>query len=314
MDDSNVALDMHSAAAAFASLDGGEGHEEKQDAPVAETPEAAAERLAADDAAPKEEGEGEAEAPAKFTIKVDGKDVELTADEVAESYKNGLRQKDYTAKTMAAAEARKTADAEASKARSERDTYAQQLKNYAIKIDGDLQEQAAMLTRELLDSDPMEYLRQKSIFEERQANLAKAQGELDGISKQQQQEQAEARNSYLEEQREQLHAKLPDFKDPAKAKAAASAIKEYLGAQGFAAGESDFTDHRAIVLAHKAMQYDALMQRAKDAVGKVQKLPAKVERSGTAESGKPDGRTTAMKNLGRTHSINDAARAFSALG
>jgi hypothetical protein len=309
----NAPLDMHSAAEAFASLDGGESHEEKKDAvdPATDTPEAAAERLAAEDAAPKDEVT-DVDAPAdKFTIEVDGKNVELTKAEMAEHYKNGLRQADYTRKTMEAAEAKKSADAESTKARTERDDYAQKLNHYAIKINGDLQEQAALLTRELLDSDPMEYLRQKSIFEERQANLAKAQGELQQIGQQQQQEQADARKSYLEEQQAQLLAKLPDFKDPAKAKAAAAAIKEYLGGQGFAAGEADFTDHRAIVLAHKAMQYDALMQRAKDAVGKVAKLPTKVERSGTAEANRPDGRTTAMKRLKESGSINDAAAIFS---
>lgn len=312
MSDATEALDTNSAAAAFSSLDGGESHEEKDDAPDAnESPDAAAERLALEDAAPEAVEEGDDAKPAKFTIKVDGKDVELTADEVAESYKNGLRQADYTRKTMEAADAKKSAEAEATKARTERDEYAQKLNNYAIKINGDLQEQAALLTRELLDSDPMEYLRQKSIFEERQANLAKAQGELQQIGKQQHEEQAQARQSYLAEQQEQLLAKLPDWKDPVKAKAEAGAIKDYLAAQGFADAERDFTDHRAIVLAQKAMKYDALIERAKSATAKVAKLPAKVERAGISGSTSPDGRTASMKRLGNTGSIADAAAAFS---
>lgn len=307
------ALDVFAAAEAFSSLDrSGDDEETKQpDAVADETPEAAAERLAAEEAEGEQsEANDETAEPAKFTIKVDGKDVELTEAEVAEHYKNGLRQADYTRKTMEAAEAKKSADAEASKAKAERDRYAQELNNYAIKTHGDIQEQQGLLTEELLNSDPVEYLRQERIFRERQANLAKAQQELQQIGQQQQQEQAEARQSYFQEQQEQLLAKLPEWKDSTKAQAEAGAIKKYLTEQGFTPAECDFTDHRLILLARDAMKHADLLARAKSAVKKVQPLPTKVERSGTADSGKPDGRTAAMKQLGKTGSIDAAANAF----
>lgn len=305
------ALDVHSAAEAFSSLDGDAGHE-KQGQPVDETPEAVAERLAAEDA-PKEV-EGEPVAPAKFTIKVDGKDVSLTADEVAEHYKNGLRQADYTRKTMESADARKTADAETARTRQERDTYAQKLNNFAITTHGAIQEQQALLTQELLDSDPMEYLRQERTLRERQANLILAQQELQQIDHQVRSERAEVERNHFADQHEKLLAKFPAWKDPAKAKTESNQIKEYLGSQGYEAGERDFTDHRHIVLAHKAMQYDALIERAGKAVKKVAALPVKPERPGSTETTKLDGRTTVMKRLSQTGSIDDAAAAFGALG
>lgn len=307
-------LDSFAAADAFSSLMGDDGPAENE-SPEDDTPEAAAERLAKQELSGTEEapenGEGE-QVPAAddITVEIDGKTVKLTKAQIAENYKDGLRQADYTRKTMETAAARKTADAEIQQARTERDTYAQKLNNFAIATQSAMQEQAAVLTEELAATDPQEYLIQKHIFDKRQAQLVQAQQELGRIGQQQQQEQADAQRAYLTEQQEQLLAKLPDWKDPAKAKAEAGAIKEYLAAQGYTPQERDFTDHRAIVMAKKAMQYDALIERAGKAVKKVAALPVKVERSGNTETSKPDGRTEAMKRLERTGSIDAAANAF----
>lgn len=312
-------LDSNSAADAFSSLLGADGpaESETQQAPAeAESPKAAAERLA------KEELAGDAETPegaadpaleeGAITVEIDGKKVALTKEQIAEAYKNGLRQADYTRKTMEAAEVRKAADAEKAQARQERDAYAQKLQTFALTTQAALQEAAAELTEELAHTDPQEYLIKKHIFDQRQAQLNQAQQEIQHIAAQQQHEQAEAMRHHLETQREQLLAKLPEWKDEAKATADQAAIKKFLAGEGLTDAEiGNITDHRMVLLARKAMQYDALMTRAKDAAKKVAALPVKAERAGSPEVAKPDGRSTAMKQLAKTGSIRDAASAFS---
>jgi hypothetical protein len=298
--------------------------DDQKAAPAAESQEDAAARLAAEDAAGAGAGEdskaladdatkpvdGEPPAePQKFTIEVDGKPVELTAAEMADHYKAGLRQQDYTQKTMALAEQRKAAETEQSKAREQRDTYAQKLDHFAIVANAELTALQAQLTPELLHGDPVEYLDKQRIVQERQAQLAQAQRELEQINGQRQQETEQAMRIHLQSQQEQLLAKVPEWKDEGKFKVEAAKIKDYLVAQGFAAEEANFGDHRAVVLARKAMQFDALMARAKDAQTKVAKAPPKVERPGTPAQAS-EGRSAAVRRFEQTGSRDDAAKAF----
>jgi hypothetical protein len=312
------ALDAHGAAEAFGAILGGDepkleaAAEAKNDPPADETEEAAAERLVAEAAKGDEKPEGEQAAePQKFTIKVDGKDVELTADEVAEHYKNGLRQQDYTKKTMEAAETRKAADAEVQKARAQRDEYAAKLEGFKSQADYEIANLRAHLTLELLDSDPVEYGRIKHIVEERQVQLQQAQQELGQINEQRKHEKAEADRISIQDQHEKLVAKVPEWKDPAKLKDGLAKLGEYLAHEGYADDSADMPRHLQVLMAKKAMEYDALMARAKEATKKVAAAPAKVERPGNTESVKPtDGRTSAMKKLAATGSIADAAAVF----
>jgi hypothetical protein len=301
--------------------------DDQKAAPAAESQEDAAARLAAEDAAgagddgkdpaddaTKQDDGQDADAnadkqPQKFTIEVDGKPVELTAAEMADHYKAGLRLQDYTQKTMALAEQRKAAESEQTKAREQRDTYAQKLDHFAIVANAELTALQAQLTPELLHGDPVEYLDKQRIVQERQAQLAQAQRELEQINGQRQQETEQAMRTHLQSQQEQLLAKVPEWKDEGKFKVEAAKIKDYLVAQGFAAEEANFGDHRAVVLARKAMQFDALMARAKDAQTRVAKAPPRVERPGTPAQAS-EGRSTAVRRFEQTGSRDDAAKAF----
>jgi hypothetical protein len=309
------ALTQSSAADAFASVLGDEP--EQQDAAAAaeaETDEQTAERLAREEAeGGEQQAKPEADTAQSFTIKIDGKDVTLTADEMAEHVKAGMRQQDYTQKTMALAEQRKAADAEATQARNKRDEYAAKLEQFSGQANYELNALAAQLTDELLQTDPVAYLSTQRIVQQRHAELAQAQQELQQINGQRQAEKAESERHHLAQQHELLVAKLPEMKDPVKAKEVAAKINDYLATQGYETGEADFTDHRQVILAHKAMQFDALMERARSTAKKVAAAPPKVERPGNAETAKPgDGRTTAIKNLKQSGSVKDAAAAFSA--
>lgn len=257
-----------------------------------ESEEEAAARIAAE-----EEG-GDAPTDELLTISVDGKEVQIKKSDLPEMYKGNLRQSDYTQKTMAAAEQRKAADAEIQKARSEREHYARELNNYLITSESILREQEKVLTQELLNSDPVEYLTQERTFRERQANMVKAQQELQQLKAHYQQEQSEAKKAYQAEQLEKLYAKLPEWKDVAKAKAEGEKIREHMLANEFTPEEvGGIEDHRVMLMARKAMQYDALMAKAREATKKIQAAPTIVERPGVPQTKATDGRTKAMQAL-----------------
>lgn len=305
--ESNASLSVNEAAALF----GGEPPEQK---PVAQAPEATeVQPPEATQADPEAETvEVESAEPEKVTIEVDGKTVELTKAELADYYKNGLRQADYTRKTMEAAEQRKAAEAEAAQAREERQKYAQGLQQAQNVLQAQLSEQSRIDWQKLLETDPVEYLKQQHLANTRQAELQRINQAQQQLHARNQQEQAVQMHTYLQAQQNELLAKLPEWKDEAKATADKSAIKDYLRKDvGLEDALIDnITDHRLVIVSRKAMLYDQMMSKAKAAAKQVQNLPQKVERPGVADTNPMDGRTASMKQLQKSGSVRDAAAVF----
>lgn len=304
---STSALDVNSAAAAFANLlDAPEVDKEQE--PQAEAPEVTTEAEA-------DPVEVEAEQPAddgeKVTIEVDGKTVELTKAELADAYKNGLRQSDYTKKTMEVAEQRKAAEAEIAKAREEREAYAINLSKISAQLEGALQEQSQIDWQSLLESDPVEYLKQQHLYQQRQAALQANWQEQNRLAEAAKAEQAQYRQAYLAQQQEALLAKLPDWKDANKAQAEKAAIANFLKETGFEDELiSQITDHRQVLIARDAMLYRQMMQKASAAAKKVAAAPQRVVKPGVGESPRVDGRSSAMQRLGKSGRVEDAAAVF----
>lgn len=305
------ALDTNQAAALLANILEPQP-DDKPKEPAKVEPEKAPEATQAE---PEAEKVGEATPePVKFTIKVDGKDVELTSEEIAEHYKNGLRQADYTKKTMEVSEQRKAAEAEATKVREERQQLAQKLTQAQTILQAQLQEQSKIDWHQLREADPQEFLKQWHLYSERQASLQGNIAEQQQLFAKHQAEQSEQVKKFISEQQDQLLAKLPEWKDATKAKAEKAAISEYLKSQGLEESQiQNITDHRVVLMARDAMLYRQTMEKARTAAEKVKTLPQKVERPGGGESNSLDGRSAAMKQLGRTGRVEDAARVFASI-
>lgn len=263
------------------------------------------------EAEPEIEVEAEAPEDEKVTIEVDGKTIELTKAQIAENHKNGLRQADYTQKTMAAAEARKTAEAETAKTQQERHAYATNLQKMAMQLEGALEQQKQIDWDALITADPVEAMRQQHLLQKRQAAFQETTQQLQAIDAHNQAERAEQLKSFRETQQQELIAKLPTWKDPATFSAESAAIKMYLKTQGFDdAALNNISDHKAVILGRKAMLYDQMMNKATAAAKKVQALPQRVVRAGVGDSNHLDGRSAAMQRLGKSGSVNDAADVF----
>lgn len=270
-----------------------------------------AEPEAEPEAEPNAQEEGD---DAPITITVDGKQVTLTKAELADAYKNGLRQTDYTKKTMEAADTRKAAEAEVQKAQQERATYAQNLTRMQAQLEGVLQEQAKIDWDKLLEADPVEFLKQKHLFDQRQAALQTNQQQQQRVQQQIQSEATQAKQARLATEQQELLAKLPAWKDSAKATVEQKAIREFLKEQGYADAELDIHDHRAVLLSRKAMLYDQMMSKAAAAAKKVEHLPTKVERPGVSREANPlDGRNKAMQRHAKSGTLESAADVFTSL-
>ena len=252
------------------------------------------------------------EAEQTVTIKVDGKTVELTQEQLADAYKNGLRQADYTKKTMEAAELRKSAESERARAFQERQQYAENLNRIAVQLEGVLQNQPDLSA--LLESDPVEYLKQTHLLQQRQAQLNQVYQQRQALAEQARAEQANAFQNHLQQQQQELLAKLPTWKDSEKAAAEREALKAYLRKEGYQDQDiGGINDHRAVVMARKAMLYDQMISKASAAAKKVAPLPQKVERPGVNEVPQTDKRTAAYQRLSKSGRVEDAAAIFASI-
>lgn len=307
--DSNSSLSAAEAGAAFTALLEPAEIEKEQPIPTQSDAEAAANA--------KEEGadsEPVADDSDTITVLIDGKEVALTKAQVADAYKDGLRQADYTRKTQEVSEQRKAAEAETFKARNERNQYAQSLQRNQAQLEGALQEQGQINWQALLDADPVEYLKQQHLVQTRQAALQENHRQMQSLNAQAQAEQKASHDTHLTDQREQLLAKIPEWRDAAKQKAGVAELNAYLITAGYSADDiQNVDDHRAVVSVRKAMLYDQMMSKASAAAKKVANLPQRMERPSGGDSQGLDRRANAYQRLAKSGSVNDAAAVFSSL-
>lgn len=263
------AMTADQAANAIESMLSGDGYQQEPEALMDDESETVDEEISAEDDAAEVESEDvesedaeepeQEEKPSKFTVKVDGKDVEVSLDELQKGYS---RTEDYTRKTQALAQERKQAQAEFESVRNERAQYAQLL--------GALQEQLTQATPQvdmdyLYNEDPIEWVKQRELQRsnaERMAAIASEQQRLNA-------EQAKEQNAYLKDQlskeKDLLLSQAPELKDP---KTAAKAKQDWISA-GKAVGLSEqelnnVRDHRILLALRKLAAYDAMVAKRKD--------------------------------------------------
>lgn len=312
---SDTSLTADQAGQAFAALLDVDGL-----APPPEKKEAAAEPVAAEPekAEPNAQEEG-ADAPSEhademITVEVDGKTIQLSKAQIAEAHKSGLRQDDYTRKTQEVAEQRKAAEAETAKARDERSRYAQALQQNEAVLNAQLQEQQRIDWEKLLATDPVEFMRQKHIAEQRQVQLQQTRQQQVQIAQQSQAEHQEALKTHVADQKSLLISKVPEWKDEAVMKAEATELRDYLKTQGLTEQEIySVTDHRAIIQSRKAMLFDKMIAKAKVSEKRVQNTPQRVERPQGSDAAVVDKRSSAYQKLSKTGSVDAAGSIFASM-
>jgi len=256
----------------------------------------------------EEEETEEGEQPQTFTVKVDGKEVSVTLDELQKGYS---RTQDYTRKTQQIAEVRKQAEQETQAVRAEREQYAQLLG--ALQAQLQSSEPQVDLER-LYHEDPIEWVRQKEVMRERQEKLGAIQSEQQRLYQVSQYEQQLAMEAQLASQQEALFAALPDWKDPKKAKAEKALVIESAKAAGFTDEDlKSVYDHRLVLLLRKAALFDQMVSKRQGIKPVVNNGPRPAKPGAAGRVSTTTEGTRAKQRLAKTGRIDDAASAIELL-
>jgi hypothetical protein len=250
----------------------------------------------------------EQEQPQTFTVKVDGKEVDVTLDELQKGYS---RTQDYTRKTQQIAEVRKQVEQETQAVRAERQQYAQLLG--ALQAQLQVSEPQVDLER-LYNEDPIEWVRQKEVLRERQEKAYAIQAEQQRLSYVGQQEQQRAMQEHLESQKDALLAALPEWKDPKKAKAEKALVLESAKSVGFSDEDlKSVYDHRLVLLLRKAAMYDQMVSKRQGIKPVVNNGPRPAKPGAAGRVSTTTESTRAKQRLAKTGRVDDAASAIELL-
>jgi hypothetical protein len=270
-----------------------------EDAPEEETSEEQSE---------EDEEQEEQEQPQTFTVKLDGKEVSVTLDELQKGYS---RTQDYTRKTQQIAEVRKQVEQETQAVRAERQQYAQLLG--ALQAQLQATEPQVDLDR-LYHEDPIEWVRQKEVMRERQEKAYAIQAEQQRLSHLSQYEQQRAMEETLSSQKDALLAALPTWKDPKTARAEKALVVESAKAAGFS--EEDLKsvyDHRLVLLLRKAGLYDQMVSKRQGIKPVVNNGPRPAKPGAAGRVSTTTESTRAKQRLAKTGRIDDAVSAIELL-
>lgn len=245
----------------------------------------------------------------RYKVKVNGEEREVPISELVKGYQ---LEADYRVKTSQVAEQARAAQAQFAQAQAVQQHYAQQLQQYQAQL---AQMQPQQPDPALIDADPVRYLRQQQAWQSWQGQMQRTQAEAQQLAAQQAAQQQHFSSQHLAQQAELLAKAQAEFADPEKAKTVKAELAKYLQKTGYSADEvASVADHRAVVMARKAMLYDKMMEKQTQASNKLQNLPPRApQRPGSGSVSSNDGRTKAMQDLKRTGSLDSAAKAFASM-
>jgi hypothetical protein len=252
------------------------------------------------------EAEEEEDKPPSFTVKVDGKNVEVTLEELQKGYS---READYTRKTQQVSEERRAFQAEAELVRTERQQYSQLLGSLQAQLQQNAAPQVDM--DRLYSEDPIEWVRQKELARDAEKVHAAIVSEKQRLSHIQAQEQYQSMQAHLAQQQDAMLKAIPEWANPDKAKAEKTLLIEWGQKLGFSSDElKNIFDHRAVVALRKAALYDQMMTKRGNIRPAVNNGP-KPAKPGAA--GRMDNTTDSRRSqqrLAKTGRVNDAASAI----
>ena len=252
------------------------------------------------------EAEEEEDKPPVFTVKVDGKNVEVTLEELQKGYS---READYTRKTQQVSEERRAFAAEAELVRTERQQYSQLLGSLQAQLQQNAAPQVDM--DRLYHEDPIEWVKQKELARDSEKVHAAIQSEQQRLSHIQAQEQYQSMQAHLAQQQDAMLKAIPEWVNPDKAKAEKTLLIEWGQKLGFSSDElKNIFDHRAVVALRKAALYDQMMTKRGNIRPAVNNGP-KPAKPGAA--GRMDNTTDSRRSqqrLAKTGRVNDAASAI----
>jgi len=216
-------------------------------------------------------------------VKVDGESVDVSFSDLVKSYRT-----------------EQEASKRITEAKTQAEAATQEIQQRQQALDGQFKVAAALIenAEQLIDqdasqvdwadlrqSDPAEYAARKDEIRERRAEIDRMKREAvdsyQTLTAEQQKEAEKEQQEYLVKQQTALLEKLPEWKDEKVATAERSEIVDYLRKEGFEDQDIfNATDHRLVIMARKAMQFEKGGEaKASAAKKKVAKVPVTVKPS-----------------------------------
>lgn len=318
-----VGATIDQTAATFLSMLSGSEPEDRKDGetppaqdPEPVTPESEAAEPASDEGNPESEQETPQDQPetpepepdlsAKYRTKIDGQEIEVTLEEALKGYS---RTQDYTRKTQELADRRKALEGQETALAGENAKVAAYLKQ--------VEEVLAEITpkepnwEELRQNDPAVFAQKWAEWDQHKKEVEvvrQARAEADAAV---QRDQMAVLQRHLEAETVKLHEAIPTWKDAAVAKAEKAKMVEYAKGMNFTPEQlAGVTDHRVMLLLHKAMLYDASQAKKPEIKARIEKV--KTATPGATGSNRPpvSDSTRAIQRLAKTGKQDDAAAAF----
>ena len=242
-----------------------------------------------------------------FRVKANGKETDVTLDELVSGYQKG---EDYTQKSQALAEQRKAVEAEAyivNEATQLREQYSRRLGQVQQLLNE--QNDSQVNLEELKENDPIQYAIRVAEQTENNKKLQLLQREQSKLANAQQQQVAQHQAKVVAHEASVLSDKVKEFSDPKKSEQLKGEIRNFGKSIGFTDNElSQVYDHRHVMVMQKAMEYDKL-QKANPSVNKKLSKAPKMSKKGNKVAN-----TTLItqqkKRLQSSGSIEDATELF----
>jgi len=226
-----------------------------------------------------------------YTVKIDGKEKQVKADELVKSYQ--LEQAAQK-RMQEAAEIKKVSEQQAQAFAQQREQYLQAIEMLEAKMSEGVDKPQEYWDN-LYNQDPLEYVRQREAARDTKEALQNAAKEKARIQQEKQQEYAAQYQARLAQEQEKLLQAVPEWNDPDVAAKEKQAIITYSQRNlGFSEDEiSNMADSRAVLAIRKAYLYDELMSKKPAAQKKVRKAPK------VTSPGKPTTKAQANANRGK---------------
>ena len=244
--------------------------------------------------------------PQSYVVKVDGVEQEVTLDELQNGYS---RQQDYTRKTQELSQQRKGFEEQQAELAKKDAIYAQLLPQLEASLNGELENEPDWGA--LYESDPIAYVREKDVWEDKRKKLDAAKAENTRLQQEAAQKQQEQIQKFVEYGNQQLTEKIPHWSDAEKSQKEKAAITTYaINELGFTPQEiNNVIDYRVLLGLRDGMLYRKQVAASKKKP--TQKAASRVARPGT--SNKPKTMTAAKKaqmKLAKSGKVQDAAKVF----
>ena len=253
---------------------------------------------------PVDEEVEEQSIPPIYQVKVDGKEVEVTLEDLKRSYSG---QSHIQKGMQEAAAARKQAEEVYASLTTEREKLKVKLDSIQELGNSNVPKKP---DKSLMDSDPIAFFEQMENYREAvEANETLSKQKLEVQQAQAQQAQAQ-HNVYLSQQAKILTEKIPEFAEPEKAQKLRSELVSTGVHYGFSEAEiTEVADHRAIQVMYDAMKYRQAQAGKATAVTKAKGARPMVKAGSKKSegSGKTKVAEAARSKMRSTGSVDDVA-------